>query len=831
MKSSVSTPVLSSSASNMTSEAPSRVEFASDRENKVGKRKLRSGHGGRKKVELYSTDYWKVWKSKINIGPQIDPIAEKAKAAAVEKERADRREEINARGYVYHHPNKGWIKGGGGDKKSDEPDSLLAQALAGGHKVPLDYRPDNDHPNMIDLVGHNGDGVTGPFRSSYRGGPRKPRSTIFGRSARNDFALGTGSAKVDAPLRTLPSTFGSRPMASSRMRTAQSVHFGSSIQHGSPVGKGGGSGPGVVPIPKSKIGGLFSGGGGVKTESLLPKGLGEPGPAGLYNESQVKPRIIVPRLGRTDRWATAAYAEKSNRGAGADRIYTLPSYIGGVTTESPHVYRSRAFDMGITLEQRIQESEQAETQSMPRGSITLNYSPTKSKSRTAIRTDAKDSDLDPNLTPFAGFGFGCSMEEHVKYGCCLDGKCSERSTWEATNSLRLNGKRDRNHKIKMKELRKRCHANSWESGLSFNGSQSNSKKGGRGRSRDSSRSITNISSDSKLREKSIRRRQIRQIQRRRGEDVSTPGTMTSSRGQTATSKASVSSSLASARNKEGAVWGETPLHLATRSGEADKLKHLLKGVQVWSPRQNCMVRKGRDVNARDSQMRTPLHTACYDGNVPMVRVILDAVPKADLDAQDYEGNTPLHLAMIKGHDYVARLLIQAGCDPDIQNNNGKMPYNLATSHRSYQFSKEASMLVDIRMKKVLTQQKLEKIRERQYRETHVNQKVDLGVNLSTLKVTGKSTYASVVRLLKEAAAKKRRLFGSVINDLSSMFRAADIDGDGHITTDELAAAFRRLDLGFQDEQIAIMMRDMDKDGNNTIERDEFFDAIEKFSKM
>ena len=141
------------------------------------------------------------------------------------------------------------------------------------------------------------------------------------------------------------------------------------------------------------------------------------------------------------------------------------------------------------------------------------------------------------------------------------------------------------------------------------------------------------------------------------------------------------------------------------------------------------------------------------------------------------------------------------------------------------------MLVDIRMKKVLTQQKLEKIRERQYRETHVDQKVDLGVDLSTLKVTGKSIYASVVRLLKEAAAKKRRLFGSVINDLSSMFRAADIDGDGHITTEELAAAFRRLDLGFQDEQIAEMMRDMDIDGNNTIEQDEFFDAIEKFSKL
>ena len=92
-------------------------------------------------------------------------------------------------------------------------------------------------------------------------------------------------------------------------------------------------------------------------------------------------------------------------------------------------------------------------------------------------------------------------------------------------------------------------------------------------------------------------------------------------------------------------------------------------------------------------------------------------------------------------------------------------------------------------------------------------------------------YASVVQQLKDAALKKRRLFGSVIADLGSMFNAADIDGDGHITIGELAAAFRRLDLGFEPEQIAVMMRSMDEDGNNTIEREEFFDAIEKFASM
>ena len=344
-----------------SASVPALVKAKAKKKMKMKKTRSTARHGssgGRHKVELYSAEYWKVWKSKINLGPQVDPVAEAREAARVEAARAARRAEINARGFMYHHPNKGWIQGGksvggsvggpgggagnavgsdpdGGDgvittRPVDEPDSLVAQALAGGRKVPLDYRPPNDHPSMVDLVGHNGDGVMGPFRSNYRGGPRKPRGTIFGRAARNDLALGTGSARVDVPFGTVPSTFGSRPMASSKMRTAQSVSFGSGTQHGSPVARGGGgAGPTVVAVPKNKQGGLFSGGGGIATQSLRPKGLGEPGPAGLCNESLVKPTVTVPQLGRSDRWGTAEYLEKSRRGAGADAMYNLPSYVGG----------------------------------------------------------------------------------------------------------------------------------------------------------------------------------------------------------------------------------------------------------------------------------------------------------------------------------------------------------------------------------------------------------------------------------------------------------------------------------------------------------------------
>jgi hypothetical protein len=38
--------------------------------------------------------------------------------------------------------------------------------------------------------------------------------------------------------------------------------------------------------------------------------------------------------------------------------------------------------------------------------------------------------VDPVLAAPKGFGFGCSVEEHLKYGQCLDGLCCTRGTWE-----------------------------------------------------------------------------------------------------------------------------------------------------------------------------------------------------------------------------------------------------------------------------------------------------------------------------------------------------------------------------------------------------------------
>ena len=35
----------------------------------------------------------------------------------------------------------------------------------------------------------------------------------------------------------------------------------------------------------------------------------------------------------------------------------------------------------------------------------------------------------------AVFGYGCSVEEHIKYGLCLDGQCGRRAKWEDVTLL------------------------------------------------------------------------------------------------------------------------------------------------------------------------------------------------------------------------------------------------------------------------------------------------------------------------------------------------------------------------------------------------------------
>ena len=64
--------------------------------------------------------------------------------------------------------------------------------------------------------------------------------------------------------------------------------------------------------------------------------------------------------------------------------------------------------------------------------------------------------------------------------------------------------------------------------------------------------------------------------------------------------------------------------------------------------------RGADLNARDQQARTSLHSVADLGILELVAFLLDR--GADRNATDHDGRTPLDLATEKGAREVVRLL-------------------------------------------------------------------------------------------------------------------------------------------------------------------------------
>ncbi|XP_036354558.1 E3 ubiquitin-protein ligase MIB2-like [Octopus sinensis] len=86
-----------------------------------------------------------------------------------------------------------------------------------------------------------------------------------------------------------------------------------------------------------------------------------------------------------------------------------------------------------------------------------------------------------------------------------------------------------------------------------------------------------------------------------------------------------------------------------------------------------------EVNPRDEDGRTPLHVACYWGNLHTVGLLLGH-NGIDANVVDNDGDTPLHLA-VRGQEYqvVCLLLKQGSVQLDIQNNQKRTPLLEAVS--------------------------------------------------------------------------------------------------------------------------------------------------------
>lgn len=103
------------------------------------------------------------------------------------------------------------------------------------------------------------------------------------------------------------------------------------------------------------------------------------------------------------------------------------------------------------------------------------------------------------------------------------------------------------------------------------------------------------------------------------------------------------------------------LHEASGAGDLDEVKRLLT--------------QGADVNAKDTDGRTPLHRAAWHGRKDVAAVLL--AQGANVNEADASGTTPLHLAARFGPKLVPELLLDKGAQINARDKAGNTPLHAA----------------------------------------------------------------------------------------------------------------------------------------------------------
>lgn len=104
-------------------------------------------------------------------------------------------------------------------------------------------------------------------------------------------------------------------------------------------------------------------------------------------------------------------------------------------------------------------------------------------------------------------------------------------------------------------------------------------------------------------------------------------------------------------------FGQTPLHVAVRSGNKAVTRALLE--------------KGANSEARTSNNETLLHMAAKGGQMDIAQVLLES--GVDIEAKDSSQHTPLHKAAKAGHGDIVKLLLKNGADKHKMNARRETP--------------------------------------------------------------------------------------------------------------------------------------------------------------
>ena len=110
-------------------------------------------------------------------------------------------------------------------------------------------------------------------------------------------------------------------------------------------------------------------------------------------------------------------------------------------------------------------------------------------------------------------------------------------------------------------------------------------------------------------------------------------------------------------------YGESPLHVAVKRGDLDKVKSLLL--------------EGADVNSKDHAGWRPIHEAMREGDNALNIIRLLVEHNANINALSDSGSTALHDAAAYMSEEIIEYLIKSGADPAIENLDGKTPLHIA----------------------------------------------------------------------------------------------------------------------------------------------------------
>ena len=112
--------------------------------------------------------------------------------------------------------------------------------------------------------------------------------------------------------------------------------------------------------------------------------------------------------------------------------------------------------------------------------------------------------------------------------------------------------------------------------------------------------------------------------------------------------------------------GFTPLHLACQN-------NLLKVVKAFEVQLNLE----QVLNGQTQDHNTPLHIVCMNGSKSLDIVNFLIKKNANVHATNKNGETPLHISARGGYKQLTNVLLKNGADVDVQDCEGRTPVILA----------------------------------------------------------------------------------------------------------------------------------------------------------